>query len=42
MRYGGARLLGLENRRWSNPTVGSNPTLSANKKGPVFRVQDFE
>src|SRR6266849_5348398 len=20
---------GLENRRWSNPTVGSNPTLSA-------------
>jgi hypothetical protein len=20
----------LENRRWSNPTVGSNPTLSAN------------
>jgi hypothetical protein len=21
---------GLENRRWSDPTVGSNPTLSAN------------
>ena len=29
MRYSGVRVIRLENRRWSNPTVGSNPTLSA-------------
>jgi hypothetical protein len=30
---------GLENRRWSDPTVGSNPTLSA-RKNSGFCIAD--